>query len=265
MATSTGAVTQQQLLQAIAPQTGADQLQEAATQQQINLIGPTTAAEVGYSNALAGIQSQQYGITQQQNQLQQTENTQQANQNVTQQNLEMQNYGLSQANIGIQGQELGVQGQQQTLAYNNAVTGQQDAGAASGTSNTRGQKNAISTLGQNYQLGNQSLGLQNSLLTNELTSAQNTQIGEQSGFEFGQQQLGNAQQNLGLVAQANGLSNQQAMTMLSYQNQQAGLAGASQLAQLTGQQEGQISSDAQNITSQLALLGLAGGTNKKTK
>lgn len=259
MANSTGGLTQQQLLQSIAPQTAGDALQEAATQQQIDLIGPTTAAEVGYSNALAGIQSSQYGITQQQNQLQQTENSQQIAQNSTQQGIEQQNYGLSQANIGLQGQQLGVQQQQSTLAYNNALTGQQDAGAASGTTNTRGQKNAISTLGQNYALGNQSLGIQNSELFNQLQSAQNTQIGEQSGYEFNQQQLGNAQTNLGLVAQSNGLSNQQALTMLNYQNQQAGLQGQQQGAQLLGQLGSEESSDAQTIGQTLALQGFAGG------
>jgi hypothetical protein len=264
-ATTTGALTQQQLLQAIAPQTSADQLQVQAADQQLNLVGPETAQNVAYANALAGIQTQQYGITQQQNTLQQQEGVQQGAQNVAQQGIEETGYGLQQGAIGIQGQQLGVQQQQLNLAYNNAVTGQQDQGAASGTLNTHGQKTALNTLGQNQALSTQSLGLQNSLLGNQSQQAANTQAGEQSGYQFTQEQLANSQQNLQLIAQANGLSQSQALTMLNYQGQQAGLQGQQQAAGLEQQKEGIISGDASNIETTLGAISFAGGSSGPAK
>jgi hypothetical protein len=264
-ATTTGALTQQQLLQAIAPQTSADQLQVSATDQQLGLVGPETAQNVAYANALAGIQTSQYGITQQQNTLQQQEGVQQGAQNVAQQGIEQTGYGLQQGAIGIQGQQLGVQQQQLNLAYNNAVTGQQNQGAAAGTTYTHGQQQAMGTLQQNQNLSTQALGLQGSLLGNQSAQAANTQAGEESGFGYTQQQLANSQQNLQLIAEANGLSQQQAMTMLSYQGQQAGLQGQQQTAQLEGQKEGIISGNASTIESTLGAMAFAGGSSGPAK
>jgi len=264
-ATTTGALTQQQLLQAIAPQTAGDALSESATQQQIGLVGPETAQQVAYANALAGIQTQQYGITQQQNTLQQTENTQQGAQNVAQQGLEEQGYGLQQQAYGIQGGQLGVQQAQLNLAYQNAVTGQQNQGAASGTLYTHGQQQALGTLAQNQSLSTQSLGLQNQLLGNQQQQSQVTQAGEESGFQFNQQQLANAQQNLQLIAQANGLSQQQALTMLNFQAQQAGIQGQQQGLQLLSQLGSTEANDESNIGSALALQGFAGGSSGPAK
>jgi hypothetical protein len=256
-------LTQQSLLQGIAPQTGADALQIQGLQAQQQLIGPETQQNVAYANALAGIQSSQYGITQQQTGLQQTENTQQSAQNATQQGIEQQNYGLQQGAIGIQGQELGVQQQQTNLTYNNALRSQQDSGAASGGLYTHGQSSAMNTLTAQDQLQNQTLGLQNSLLNNQSQSAANTQQGEQSGYQFGQEQLQNAQSNLGLVAQANGLSNQQALTMLNYQNQQASLQGQQQNAQLLSQVGTTALGDESTIGSALGLQSFAQGSATK--
>lgn len=259
--TTTSALTQQQLLQAIAPQTAGDALTEASTKQQLNLVGPETAQASAYAGALAGIQSSQYNITQAQNTLQQQGNTQQLAQNTTQQGIEEKGYGLSQGAIGIQGQELGVQQQQLNLNYNNALRSQQDAGAAQGSLYTHGQSSAISTLGQNQALSSQALGLQNSLLNNQSQAAANTQAGEESGYQFNQQQLANAQQNLGLIAKANGLSNQQALTMLNYQQQQAGLQGQQQTLQLLSQLGSTASNDESNVGAALSLQGFAGGIN----
>lgn len=255
-----GGLTQQSLLQGIAPQTGADAIQLAGLQQQQQLVGPETAQNVAYAQALAGIQSSQYGITQQQTGLQQTENTQQSAQNVAQQGIEQTGYGLQQGAIGLQAQELGVQQQQTNLTYNNALRSQQDSGAAQGSLYTHGQSSAMNTLTQNDQLQNQALGLQNSLLNNQSQSAANTQAGEESGFQFNQQQLGNAQANLGLVAQANGLSNQQALTMLNYQQQQAGLQGQQQSAQLLSQIGEGALGDESTIGSALGLQSFAQGS-----
>lgn len=261
MASSTAGLTQQQLLQQIAPQTAGDALSAATTQQQIALVGPETAQASAYAGALAGIQSQQAGITQQQTALQQTENTQQIGQNATQQGVEEKGYGLGQAAIGIQGQELGVQQQQANLTYNNALRSQQDSGAAGGSLYTHGQSSAMGTLKSNDALTNQSLGLQNSLLNNQSQASANTQQGEESGYQFSQEQLGNASTNLGLIAKANGLSNQQALTMLNYQQQQAGLQGQQQTLQLLSQLGQTETGDEGNVGAALSLQGFAGGIN----
>lgn len=252
-------VTQQSILQGIAPQTGSDALTIAGLQGQQALVGPETQQNVAYANALAGIQSSQYGIQQQQTGLQSLENTQQIAQNASQQGTEQAGYNLQQGAIGIQGQELGNQQQQLNLNYNNALRSQQDQGAASGSTYTHGQSSAISTLGQQQSLQSGALGLQNSLLNNQSQAAANTQQGEVSNYLFGQQQLGNNQTNLGLIAQANGLSNQQALTMLNYQNQQAGVQGAQQSAQLETQEGQAYLGDESTIGSALGLQSFAQG------
>lgn len=254
--------TQQSLLQGIAPQTGSDALQIAGLQQQQSLVGPETQQNVAYAQALAGIQSSQAGITAQQTGLSQLENQQQGVQNQAQQGIEEKGYGLQQGAIGLQGQELGVQQQQQNLSYNNALRSQQDSGAASGSLYTHGQSSAMSTLKTSDTLANQALGLQNSLLNNQSQAAANTQAGEESGFAFTQQQLGNANTNLGLIAKANGLSNQQALTMLNYQDQQAVLQGKQQSAQLLSQVGQAALGDESAIGSALGLQSFAQGGAK---
>lgn len=254
------AATQQQLLQGIAPQTEADKDAIAGIQGQQALVGPQVASQSAYSNALAGIQSGQYGIQQQQTGLQLAEGQQQGAQNVAQQGIEEKGYGLQQGAIGIQGQELGVQQQQQNLSYNNALRSQQDAGAAQGSLYTHGQSSAMGTLKTSDTLANQSLGLQNSLLNNQSQSEANTQQGEESGYAYNQQQLQNAQANIGLIAKANGLSNQQALTMLNYQQQQAGIQGAAQANQLLTQLGTTTLGDEQTIGSTLGLESFAAGS-----
>jgi hypothetical protein len=254
--------TQQSILQGTAPEQQANQAALQGIAQQQALVGPETASQEAYSAALGGIQNQQYGIQNQQTQLSQLENTQQSAQNVTQQGIEQTGYGLQQGAYGLQGQELGIQGQQQQLAYNNALQSQQNSGAASGTTYTHGQNQALGTLTQNKNLSDATLGLQGSLLNNQSAQSANTQQGEQSGFQFNQQQLGNAQTNLGLVAQANGLSNQQALTMLNFQSQQAGLQGAAQSSQLLSQAGQTALSDESAIGSSLGLEAFAQGASK---
>lgn len=229
------AATQQQLLAGIAPQTGADAIQIAGLQQQQGLVGKEVAQQGAYANALAGNQSAQFGITQQQNALQQQEGVQQGAQNQAQQGIEEKNYGLQQGAIGIQQSELGNQQASLNLNYGNALRSQQDQGAAQGSLYTHGQSNSIKTLGEQQTLATGALGLQGQLLNNQGEQAANSQQGEESGYQFTQQQLQNAQANLGLIAKSNGLSNQQALTMLNFQNQQAGLQGQQQTAQLLTQ------------------------------
>jgi hypothetical protein len=259
-APNTGAAsTQQQLLQGLAPTTGADNIAIAALQSQQQAITPQVAQETAYANALSGIQSSQYNIQQQQTGLQQLGNTQQAAQNTAQQGIEQTGYGLQQAAYGIQGSELTNQQASLNLNYGNALRSQSDTGAGQGTLNTQGQARANSTLGTQQVLATGALGLQSQLLGNQQAQSQNTQAGEESGYQFNQSQLANAQQNLGLIAQANGLSNQQALTMLNYQNQQAGVQGQQQSTALLAQIGEARLGDLSNVGSALSTQSFAQG------
>jgi hypothetical protein len=259
--TTSAGQTQQQILQGVAGQSAADNYTETSQLGQMNQVVPELGEQTAYTNALAGNQQQQYGVTQAQTALQQQENVQQGAQNVAQQGFEQTGYGLQQGSLGIQGQELGVQQQQSNLAYTNALRSQTQQGAASGSLNTHGQNIANATLTQNKAYGDQALGLQNSLLQNQSQQAANTQQGEESGFQFSQEQLGNAQTNLGLVAKANGLSNQNALTMLNFQDQQAGEAAKTSAYQLLGQYSQTLGQDSASIGAALSLKGFAGGIN----
>lgn len=266
MATGTlvnpAAATQKSLLQGIAPETGADQAAIGGLQEQYNLVAPETAQNQAYANALAGIQSSQYGVQQQTTGLQTLEGQQQGAQNQAQQGVEEKNFGLSQAAIGIQGGELANQQASLNLNYGNALRGQQDAGAAQGTTYTHGQGAAVKTLGEQQTLATGALNLQGQLLNNQGQQQENTQQGEESGYAFNQQQLANAQANIGLIAKSNGLSNQQALTMLNYQSQQAGLQGQAQSAQLLSQIGTTALSDEQTIGTALGLQSFAQGAGK---
>lgn len=256
-------LTQQSLLQGISTETGADQLSLGGLEQQQSLVAPETASNVAYSNALAGIQSQQYGVQQQTTGLQLAEGQQQGAQNQAQQGIEEQGYGLQQQALGIQGNELTNQQASLNLNYGNALRGQQDAGAAQGSLYTHGQSSAVNTLGAQQTLATGALNLQGQLLNNQGQQQANTQAGEESGYQFTQEQLQNAQANIGLIAKSNGLSNQQAMTMLNYQNQQAGLQGQAQSAQLLSQLGTTALGDEQTIGTALGLQSFAqGGATK---
>jgi hypothetical protein len=196
-----------QLTGAAAPTAAEGQLQYNLGQQQLGMVAPETQESIAYNNAMAG--SQQAGL---QNQAQgigisELGLQQQGAQNAAQQGFEQQGYALQQ-------QQFPEQSAEAALAYQNEVMNTQGSQAISGTQNTVGGKAAVATNAANY-------GFQQEDINRAQQQSALGQQSEESGYGYSQEQLQNAQSNLGLNAAANGLSQQQLMTMLNYGNSQA--------------------------------------------
>ena len=211
----------QNLLQGAGPQLGAGQLGIGATQQQLSLLPSELQQAQAYNQAQAGYQQAGQQISAQQIGLSQLANQQQQAQAATQQGFETQQYNIQQG-------QYPEQYAQAQLAYQNAMRNTQGGQAIGGTQNTVGGKADINTLNQNYSFQLQDIARSQAL----------SQLGQQSevsGYGYSQQQLQNAAQNLALNAQANGLSQNQLISMLNYQQAQTGQSFANQALQLYGQ------------------------------
>ncbi len=225
---NTGQVSQgagtllQQQQASVAPTVAGAELQYGQAQQQLGLVNPELQSQLAYNNAMAGYQQGSLGLSNQQLGVQQTGLQQQGAQNVAQQGFEQQQYGIQQGQYPEQYAEA-------ALAYQNNLMNTQGSQAIGGTQNTVGGKQQLSTLGQQY-------GFQQQDIARSQALSQLGQQSEQSGYQYSEEQLQNAQKNLALSAQANGLSQQQMLTMLQYGNQQAGIGAEQQAAGLEGQQ-----------------------------
>ena len=149
----------------------------------------------------------------------------------------LQQQGTEQA-YGIQQQRYGLQAQQQALQFQNQMQGIIGGEAASGALNTQGSKQQQSTAQQMNQFAQQGLGL------NEQLSAGD---------------YARAQQNYGLIGQANGLAQQEVYTRLQSGLQQMGV-GADPTS-LVAQAGGVLSGQATGIGGTLSQAGLLGGLN----
>jgi hypothetical protein len=204
------------------PSTAPAELNLGLTNEQLGQVNPNLNNQLAYNNAMAGYQQANLGISNAQLGIQQTALGQQGQQQAAQQGFEQQGYNIQQGQYPEQQAEA-------ALAYQNALQQTQGSQAIGGTQNTVGGKSAISTLGQQY-------GFQQQDIARSQALSQLGQQSEQSGYGYSQEQLQNAQQNLALNAQANGLSQQQLFTMLNYGNQQAGVQAQQQAQGLQTQQ-----------------------------
>jgi hypothetical protein len=236
-----------QLTGTTAPQTAEGNVQNSLTQDQLNLVGPELQDSTAYNNAMAGynqagLENQAAGLGISQLGLQQ-----QGAQNTAQQGIEQQEYGLQSGQYPEQSAEA-------ALAYQNTIMQTSGGQAISGTANTVGGKQQVATNAADY-------GYQQEDINRAQQLSQLGQQSEQSGYGYSQQELQNAQSQLGLSASANGLSEDQLMTMLNYGNTQAGV-GAQQdivslLSQLGQGELGQVGT----AGSALSSLGFASGFN----
>lgn len=245
------AQTQQALLGQLtgtaAPTTAEGNVQNTLTQDQLGLIGPELQDSTAYNNAMAGynqagLESQLQGIG-----IQGTGLAEQGAQNSAQQAIEQQSYGLQSGQYPEQSAEA-------ALAYQNQMMQTSGGQAISGTANTVGGKQQVATNQANY-------GYQTQDIARAQALSGLGQQSEESGYGYSQQELQNAQQQLGLSASANGLSEDQLMTMLNYGNTQAGV-GAQQdvvslLSQLGQGELGQVGT----AGSALSSIGFASGFN----
>lgn len=236
-----------QLTGTVAPQLAQGQVQANATQDQINLVGPELQDQTAYNNAMAGynqagLENQAQGIGISSLGLQQ-----QGAQNAAQQGFEEQGYGLQQGQFPEQSAEA-------ALAYQNTLQQTQGSQAISGTQNTVGGKQQVATNAANY-------GFQQEDINRAQQLSQLGQQSEESGYGYSQQQLQNAKSQLGLSASANGLSEDQLMTMLNYGNTQAGVGAQQDIISLLAQQGGNELSNVGTAGSALSSIGFASGFN----
>jgi hypothetical protein len=199
---------------------------DAAAMQQAGLA----ASQIGL-----GAETQQvnygYGLLQgynqyQQNQLQQQGQAQQMGTSAQQQALELEQYlGQQQGNKLTEAQTAN---QSAELAYNYPLQQQQLAGqeGAQGATNTVGAKQATAQLAatsgpQGFQ--QQALGLTQA---QNVLNSQMAAVGQQSelaGYKGTQEQQANAEQQLQLAAQSNGISVAQLKTQMAVAAQQLGV------------------------------------------
>jgi hypothetical protein len=228
-------------------QTGQAQIGWNLGQEQLGQVGPQLGQQLAYNNAMAGYQGQNLQLSEQGLGIQQQANQQQQQQAATQQGFEQQQFGIQQGQYPEQTAEA-------NLAYQNAMRQTQGAQAISGTQNTVGGQADISTQNQEHQFQLQDIARSQAL-------SGLGQQAEQSGYQYSQQELQNAQKQLSLSAQANGLSEQQMMTMLNFGNAQAGQGAVQNIIQLLSGQASNALGQAGNVGNQLSQIGFASGVN----
>lgn len=239
-----------QLTGSTAPQTADAQFQWNLTQDQLSQVNPNLQTQLAYNNAMSGYQAQNLGLSEQGLGIQQTALAQQGAQQGAQQQLEEAQYQTQSGQYPEQYAEA-------ALAYQNALQNTQGQQAISGTQNSVGGKSAISTLGAQY-------GFQKEDIARSQALAGLGQLSEESGFQYSQEQLANAKQNLALNAKANGLSEQQLTTMLNYQNAQAGQGAAQDIIGLYSQLGNIATGQLTNVGNNLGQIGLANSGNVNT-
>lgn len=225
-----------------APAEGQQGLTAALGGAQLGLVGPqlgVSSAELGnqagYSlaNSLLGYE----GIGLQSQAL------------ASQAGTEAQQQGLEQAVYGVQQTQFPEEKAQADLANANAQRQISDSGAITGTTQTQGHGRAVATQQSQYGWN----------LADIYRNQQLAQLGQQSeqvGFGGQEEQIANARSQLGLAAQGQGLSAQQATNQLGFGLQQLGVS-ASPEQYLTGIANAQ-SGEAQQLSalgSQASLIG----------
>ena len=196
---------------AAGPGIASDQLGLATAMQQVGLSGATAALGAGnaqstYNYDVAGALLGEQGIT-----LQSQELGSQSQTASQQQALEQAQYGLNQQQYPEQQTELNSQ-------YGTQLTGTIGNAAASGASNAPGTTQALGNLAQSYQYGSADIYRAQQL-------SQLAQQSELAGYQGQQGQFSNAQQQLGLAAQQQGLDVGQYQQQLAYGLSQLGMTG----------------------------------------
>ena len=236
-----------QLSGAAAPAAADSQLQYNLGQQQLGLQNTELGQSQAYSQAMAGYNAQNLGLSEQGLGISATGLQQQGAQSAQQQAIEEKQYGLQAGQFPEQSAEA-------ALAYQNTMMNTSGQQAIGGTANTVGGKAQVATNAANY-------GFQQEDIARSQQQSVLGQQGEEAGYQYTQEQLANAKQNLGLSAQANGLSEQQMLTMLNYGNTQAGEGAESNIIQLLAQQGSNAEGGLSNEGAALSPIGFAAGVN----
>jgi len=240
-----------------------------------NILGQVesaTAPQQSLSALQTALAGNQYNINTQQYQLSNTNLEQQAANQEAQlgignEQLGIQGQGLqAQAGLlgtttGLEQQEYGLQQQQYPeqlaeAALNYGANSQALTGnlAASGATNTVGARTQENLLSQNYgyQQADINRAQQESSLQQQGTTAQQ---------QYSAGDLARQQQNLALVAQSNGLSQQEVAQQLDYGLSQSGLDYEQNLPQLLNSLTGIYEGELGTAEGAAGAVGLLGGTN----
>jgi hypothetical protein len=201
-----------QLASGASNQVAAGNLGVASAEANYGLTNAQQAVSNQYNNALAGYQLGQLGIGQQQLGIQGQSLQQQ------QQLLGVQT-GVEQGQYGLQQQVYPEEQAEATANYNEQQSQLQGGLAASGALNTKGSTQQQTLLGQNY-------AWQTADIARAQQEAQLGQVGTVAGQQYSQEQLTNAQSNLSLLAQSNGMSEQEVYNQLAYMTANNQIQGA---------------------------------------
>ena len=221
-------------------------LQGAAYQSQAAQVPKTVALKNAYTTAMAGYTGAQLGVSRQQLGIQTTALQQKSALLGGQFTIERQQYALAQ-------QAYPQQYAQAALTYTIKKKQLQEQGATSGAQNVTTQKKQLGTLGQEYTWQVQNIQ----------RAQKTTQLGQQATLEkqqYTQQQIANNQKNLTLLAQSNGLSQQEVITRLNYAIANNQIQGVTSINTLMAKLGSVYSGEATQLGSQLGLGGFAGGT-----
>lgn len=222
-------------------------LQSAATQSQLTLIKTETKLSQTYQKAMAGYQAGQLGIAATKIGVEQTGLTQEKALQGTQNQLEQQQYGL-------QASQYPEQYAQAALTHRNKLTGLQTQQAQSGAQGAVGQKQAFTTLGQQYGFQLQDIGRSQQEATLQ-------QQGALAGQKYSTEQLANAQKNLTLMSKSNGLSQTELVTRLNYSLKQGTLGEVQTIVGLMTKLGGIWSGETNTISGLASLGGYVNGVN----
>jgi len=236
-----------QLEDATAPQQALSSLQAALAGNQFNLAGA------------------QYGLTG--TNLEQQAANQEAQLGISGQQLGLQGLGLQQqaqllgTTTGLEQQEYGIQQQQYPeqlaeAALNYGANKQSLTGnlAAQGATNTTGAKTQQNLLSKDYQYQQADINRAQQL-------SQLQQQGTTAQQQYSAADIANQQQNLALVAQSNGLNQQEVAQQLGYGLSQAGLDYQQALPQLLNSLSTIYSGELGTAEGAAGEVGLLGGTS----
>lgn len=236
-----------QLTGAAAPQTADTQLQYNLGQDQLGLVNNNLNQSQAYNNAMAGYNAQNLGLSEQGTAISATGLGEQSANTAQQQAIEEKQYGLQQQTFPEQSAEA-------ALAYQNTMMNTAGSQAIGGTANTVGGRANVATNAANY-------GFQQEDIARSAQESALGQQGEEAGAQYTQEQLANARSNLGLSAQANGLSEQQMLTMLNYGNTQAGEGAQQDVISLLSQQGNNALGGESSVGAGISPIGFAAGVN----
>jgi hypothetical protein len=239
--------TLQELLSGVAPQLAADQVTQAGYQAQLGAVG----AETGLSNAYA---QSQYGISEGELGISEAQLGLQGQGLAAQEALAGQQQGIEQQQYGLQMQQFPEEQTQAKTAFNNNQQALAGGAAASGALGTKGTGQQEGTQVQNY-------GFQQADISRAQQQAVLGQQSELAGYGYQQGQFGRAQENLALMAQSNGLSQEQLVEQLNYGISQNNLQGQASVGSLLSSMGSLASGDISTAGTAIAPIAYAGGVN----